>query len=220
MGIILEDDIVPNLSFFYFCETLLHYYKDNESVMHIAGESPLSYKVGNASYYFATVQHCWGWATWRDAWKHYDITLESVSFSDVSKVLKKRYNDFNVRDYWKRWFYRTKKDNPNTWDIQWTYTIMSLDGLCINPNLNLVSNIGFGESATHTKNEHDKNANRLTQSIGSIVHPDKIETNKEADVDIPLDWFDITRFNIKNNIVREIERIVRQIKNLFRCFSK
>ena len=220
MGIILEDDIVPDLSFFYFCETLLHYYKDNERVMHIAGEAPLNYQVGDASYYFATVQHCWGWASWRDAWKNYDITLESVSFANISEVLKKRYNDFNVRDYWKRWFFRTKKDKPNTWDFQWTYIIMSLDGVCINPNFNLISNIGFGENSTHTKNENDKNSNRLTHSIKNIVHPDKIELNKNADVDIALDRFDITRFNIKNNIVREIKRIIKQIKNLFSVFSK
>ena len=79
-GIILEDDIIAENSFFYYCEKLLDYYKDNEQIMHIAGDSPLDRKVGEASYYFATVQHCWGWASWRRAWKYYDSTMKTISF--------------------------------------------------------------------------------------------------------------------------------------------
>ena len=115
-GIILEDDIIAENSFFYYCEKLLDYYKDNEQIMHIAGDSPLDRKVGEASYYFATVQHCWCWASWRRAWKYYDSTMKTISFKDTKKTLKKRYKDFNIRDYWKNWFYRTA--DINTWDYQ------------------------------------------------------------------------------------------------------
>ena len=219
-GIILEDDIIAEKSFFYYCEKLLNYYKDNEQIMHIAGDSPLDRKVGEASYYFATVQHCWGWASWRRAWKYYDSTMKTISFKDTKKTLKKRYKDFNIRDYWKNWFYRTA--DINTWDYQWTYCIMSKDGICINPSLNLTSNIGFGEDSTHTGNPDDENANRKTYPIDfeNLIHPKEIKCDAQADFEIAVKRFNLIPFSLKHNITREIKRIIRQIKGIFIKYSK
>lgn len=214
-GIILEDDIIAENSFFYYCDKLLNYYKDNEKIMHIAGDSPLDRKVGEASYYFATVQHCWGWASWRRAWKYYDSTMKSISFKDTKKTLKKRYKDFNIRDYWQRWFFRT--GDINTWDYQWTYCIISKDGICINPNVNLISNIGFGEDSTHTSNPDDENANRKTCPIDveNIIHPKEIKCDAQADFEISIKRFNIKPFSLSYNITREIKRIIKQIKGIF-----
>ncbi|AEM21639.1 putative nucleotide-diphospho-sugar transferase [Brachyspira intermedia PWS/A] len=214
-GIILEDDVLPEISFFYYCEKLLNYYKDNEQIMHIAGDSPLDRKVGEASYYFATIQHCWGWASWSRAWKYYDATMKTISFKDTKKTLKKRYNDFNIRDYWQNWFYRTA--DINTWDYQWTYCIISKDGICINPNVNLISNIGFGEDSTHTGNPDDENANRKTYPIDAehLIHPKEIKCDANADFEIAIKRFNIKPFSLSYNITREIKRIIRQIKGLF-----
>lgn len=210
-GIILEDDCLPEISFFDYCEKLLNYYKDNERIMHITGDSPLDRKVGEASYYFATIQHCWGWASWRRAWKYYDSTMKTISFKDTKKTLKKRYKDFNIRDYWKNWFYRT--GDINTWDYQWTYCIISKDGICINPNLNMVSNIGFGADSTHTSNSEDENANRKTYPMDTenIIHPSKIECDREADFEIAIKRFGLIPFSFTHNVSREIKRIIRQI---------
>lgn len=220
-GIILEDDILAEISFFYFCEKLLNYYKDNERIMHIAGDSPLDRKVSDASYYFATVQHCWGWASWRRAWKYYDATMETISFKDTKKTLRKRYKDFNIRDYWQNWFYRIKKCHDSIWDYQWTYLIISKDGICINPSLNLTSNIGFGEDSTHTSNPNDENANRKTYPIDfeNIIHPQKIECDSLADFEIAIKRFGLIPFSLKNNVIREVKRIIRQISGLFRKFT-
>lgn len=214
-GIILEDDCLPEISFFDYCEKLLNYYKDNERIMHITGDSPLDRKVGEASYYFATIQHCWGWASWRRAWKYYDSTMKTISFKDMKKTLKKRYKDFNIRDYWQNWFYRT--GDINTWDYQWTYSIISKDGICINPNLNMVSNIGFGADSTHTSNSEDENANRKTYPMDTenIIHPSKIECDREADFEIAIKRFGLIPFSLKHNLSREIKRIIRQIGDLF-----
>ena len=214
-GIILEDDIIAENSFFYYCEKLLDYYKDNEQIMHIAGDSPLDRKVGEASYYFATIEHCWGWASWRRAWKYYDSTMKTISFKDTKKILKKRYKDFNIRDYWKNWFYRTA--DINTWDYQWTYCIMSKDGICINPSLNLTSNIGFGEDSTHTVNPNDENANRKTYPIDfeNLIHPKEIKCDAQADFEIAVKRFNLKPFSLSYNITREVKRIIKQIKGLF-----
>ena len=215
-GIILEDDCLPEISFFDYCEKLLNYYKDSERIMHITGDSPLDRKVGEASYYFATIQHCWGWASWRRAWKYYDATMKTISFKDTKKTLKKRYKDFNIRDYWQNWFYRT--GDINTWDYQWTYCIISKDGICINPNLNMVSNIGFGADSTHTSNSEDENANRKTYPMDTenIIHPSKIECDSQADFEIAIKRFGLIPFSLKHNLSREIKRIIRQIGDLFK----
>ena len=215
-GIILEDDCLAEISFFDYCEKLLNYYKDNERIMHIAGDSPLDRKVGDASYYFATIQHCWGWASWRRAWKYYDSTMKTISFKNMKKTLKKRYKDFNIRDYWQNWFYRTA--DINTWDYQWTYCIISKDGICVNPNLNMVSNIGFGADSTHTSNPEDENANRKTYPMDTenIIHPAKIECDREADFEIAIKRFGLIPFSLTHNVSREVKRIIRQIGNLFK----
>lgn len=214
-GIILEDDVIAENSFFYYCEKLLDYYKDNEQVMHISGDSPLDRKVGDASYYFATIEHCWGWASWRRAWKYYDITMKTINYKNIKTTLKKRYKDFNIRDYWQRWFFRT--DDINSWAYKWTYCIISKDGVCINPSLNLTSNIGFGEDSTHTGNIDDENANRKTYDtdVKNLIHPKEIKCDERADFEISIKRFNIKPFSLSYNVTREIKRIIRQIKRLF-----
>ena len=75
-GIILEDDCLPDLSFFPFCAELLEKYMHNDSVASISGDcfAPRRYRKG-ASYSFSKYQHIWGWATWKRAWKHFDVNV-------------------------------------------------------------------------------------------------------------------------------------------------
>jgi len=71
-GIILEDDCVPHLDFFNFCEKLLNYYKNDKRVFTITGVNFQNEKWrGEASYYFSKFNHCWGWATWKRSWSFY-----------------------------------------------------------------------------------------------------------------------------------------------------
>ena len=75
-GIILEDDCLPNIDFFLFCEELLQKYQDDDRVFAITGDNfQKGRQYGNASYYFSKYVHVWGWATWRRAWKYYDNDL-------------------------------------------------------------------------------------------------------------------------------------------------
>ena len=71
-AIILEDDCLPDHSFFGFCEELLTRYRDDRRVFHIGGTNYLDRRIQErmaaASYYFSRYNHCWGWATWRRAW--------------------------------------------------------------------------------------------------------------------------------------------------------
>jgi len=77
-GIILEDDCLPHQSFFWFCQELLEYYRNDTRIMHISGDNfQFGRKRGEGSYYFSKYSHVWGWATWRRAWKCFDINMKS-----------------------------------------------------------------------------------------------------------------------------------------------
>lgn len=184
MGIILEDDCVPDHSFFGYCEELLDKYKFENQVMHIGGVNFQDGKIwGDGDYFFNTIQHCWGWASWRRAWKLYDYNMKDFNSFKNSKLANHISNKPSVRKWWiKNLESSVNKGYFTFWSIQWTYCIWKNKGLAINPNINLVSNIGYGAEATHTKWD-DFMSNCPTQSISlPLKHPKKIKLNRGSEL--------------------------------------
>ncbi len=161
-GIILEDDCVPDNSFFFFCEELLERYRDDSRVMHIAGtnHNPKFVRDNSYSYFFSQVGHMWGWATWRRAWSLYDINMGGFDEIIKKDYFKDIYPNFLIRKYMIKKFSETYIGKiKGVWDYQWEFTRIINSGLTIMPRNNLVYNIGFGEDATHTfsSNNYFKN---------------------------------------------------------------
>lgn len=178
MGIILEDDTLPSQSFFWFCEELLERYKDDKRIGMISGDNfQFGIKRGDADYYFSIYSHIWGWASWRDRWENYNFTLES--FKDDS-FIDEIFNSTKAKKYWKKIFRKMKKHEIDTWDYQWTFTLWRNKQLTILPNLNLVSNIGFGIYSTHTQGDSEL-SNMKRYEFLLEKHPLKVERNLEAD---------------------------------------
>jgi len=180
-GIILEDDCVPDKTFFNYAEELLKKYKDDELVMHIGGSNFQHGKIrGDASYYFSRYNHIWGWATWRRAWEHYDVAIpdfpQFVKDKKINEIWDKKY----IQDIWLDKFESVYEKKVDTWDYQWTYAIWKNNGLSIIPNKNLITNIGFGEDATHTKRK-DMYAEMELQSMKELIHPKTKEIHTKAD---------------------------------------
>ncbi|MCL2295428.1 MAG: nucleotide-diphospho-sugar transferase [Spirochaetes bacterium] len=177
MGIILEDDCLPSQSFFPYCKELLGKYKNDTQIYHITGYNPLTSTKTPYSYYFARNQHCWGWATWKRAWKHYNFDITDLEVFIQTKKINKIFNRNADRDYWLNIFKKMEKHEIDTWDYQWTYSIFNNNGLCINPAENLITNIGFGPDATHTITNDLTLNNKQRFEITKITHPDKIIVN-------------------------------------------
>jgi len=150
-AIVLEDDCLPHPTFFRFCEELLERYRDDRRVMHISGYNfQLGHRRLSASYYFSRYSHVWGWATWRRAWKFYDVEMNLwPDFRDDHR-LKDVLGDPGAIASWTRFFQSAYEGKISTWDIQWLFACWAQNGLSILPNTNLVSNIGQGTDATHT----------------------------------------------------------------------
>ena len=184
-AVFLEDDCLPHPSFFQFCEELLDRYRDNERVMHISGTNlQLGQNRGPSSYYFSRLVNVWGWASWRRAWQSFDLGVKQwPQFRDTSWLLE-ILGDPRAAQYWREQFERAyqSKDHWWTWDYQWNFAALARNGLSIVPNRNLVSNIGFGEDATHTKWAESRWANLpRTEMTFPLQHPAGIASNREAD---------------------------------------
>lgn len=168
-AIILEDDCLPHPSFFAFCQELLARYQDDQRIMTISGNNFQDGKGRTMdSYYYSRYAHIWGWATWRRAWKHYQVTMDLWPeirtgrwlfdiLGSVRADVQKGQCQFDVMgsmkaiEYWYRIFDYTYGGGIDTWDYQLIFASWLQHGLHILPNVNLVSNIGFGMEATHTK---------------------------------------------------------------------
>jgi hypothetical protein len=179
-GIILEDDCLPDLSFFHFCESLLEYYRNDERIMHIGGVNFQDGRArGSASYYFSRICHVWGWATWKRAWDKYDVNVTRLHAKENRWC--EFFPDRSMRKFWQKKFELVYNKEKDTWDYQWQYASSVNNGLAIIPSVNLISNIGFEGEATHTTANIHMLANRPTKSIGALLHPAIIEPDRQAD---------------------------------------
>jgi hypothetical protein len=180
-GIILEDDCVPDPSFFTYCTALLERYRTDLRVWSIGGACFYAHPEMRASYRFSALPPIWGWATWRDRWDKYEFDIRKISGWKLNAALKKYFHNRQMRYYW-LWRYGHLKitGKPDTWDYQFTFSLWLNGGLGITPNTNLISNIGFGDDATHCNAKTHK-AHFPTSDIGTLVHPSEIKQNTDAD---------------------------------------
>jgi hypothetical protein len=181
-GIILEDDCVPHPDFFSYCSTLLERYRHDTRVWCIAGNNFQDGQWrGDGSYYFSRYNHCWGWASWRRCWQHYDAELCQWPALRDSGLLGTIFEDPVERKYWSGiWQRLVDEGKPDTWDYQWTFTCLANGGLSALPNCNLVSNVGFGEDATHTTKKAIPTS--IAEGIDLSRHPSFLLRDSVADL--------------------------------------
>jgi hypothetical protein len=168
-GIILEDDCVPSLSFFTFCQELLNFYENNTEVYSIGGCCFFEdLNLPDNEYRFSKHAYIWGWATWRRAWLKYDLNMVEWPEFKNSNSFKSIFKNILVRYYWIRIFNLVYTSKINTWDYQWLYSIWLNDGITIIPNRNLISNVGFGLDSNFT---HDNNSLEANMKVSEVRFP-------------------------------------------------
>lgn len=184
-AIILEDDCLPDPSFFRYCAELLEKYRDDPRVMHISG---CSYRGDDPSiresYYFIRSPGCWGWATWRRAWAHYDISARIWPSLRGTSLLKGIVATESVANEHGRALDHAYelKGNCSYWDYQWALACWANSGLSIFPRNNLITNEGCGEDATHTFDPGNPVANLPTREMEfPLVHPDAVTPNQKLE---------------------------------------
>ena len=181
-AIILEDDCIPDASFFEFCETLLNKYSNNPNVMHISGANFGYTRPANVddSYYFTIHAHVWGWATWRRAWAHYDLDMKVWENPAVRRrVLRK--HPWWIRHYWSNVLSAVHSRKINTWDYQWLFSCLAHDGLCIMPFENLISNEGTTPDSVHVFTSDSPYIGRPLSPVAfPLKHPGNLVADQAA----------------------------------------
>ena len=205
-GIILEDDCLPSQSFFWYCETLLEKYKNDDSVYLISGYGRGSEPfIKNADYGFCKYALIWGWASWAKVWEKYDPEMSDwPQFSDT--IIRNISKRSGAKRYWEQELSLTYKHEIDTWDYQLHYLLQKNGGKSVVPRINLISN------ATHTFDVNSENANR---KIYDFSFPLKPEPDLESKFFID-DFYDQYEFNKRPLIVRVINKLSRLVigKNL------
>jgi len=214
-GVILEDDTLPNESFFNFTDTLLERYRDDPHVMHISGNNHQHGRIrGDGAYYSSRFAHSWGWATWRRSWELYDIEMQGFP-ENWEQIQRECSLPESISTWWKLALGNVRSGTTDTWDFQWHYTLMKNCGISLIPNINLVENIGVGADATHMKKRDVASsikASKLFQfddpsSLKICFEADKFDfehsvLNKKVPWKKPVEWIRLWEFHKKQKTLR------------------
>ncbi|MFC1843565.1 glycosyltransferase family 2 protein [Thermodesulfobacteriota bacterium] len=210
-AIVLEDDCLPHPDFFTFCKLLLDHYETDERVWVITGNNfQDGCKRGEAAYYFSKYTHCWGWATWRKAWQHYQDNFSFWSEWKNSADWHRKTPDQVERKYWSNIFGMVNRGEINSWAYPWMANVWYYGGLTATPNVNLVTNIGLGPDGTHTIANKDQEG-LPAFSIGPLTHPKEIAQDLKADRYV----FDHTFGGINQRLHRRLQRLPRRVLGKF-----
>ena len=174
MGIILEDDCLPNKSFFHFCEEMLHRYATEERIMHVSGCNHLHGGVRmDSTYYFSNLPQIWGWATWRRAWNKYSFEMTDLEGLFRIPAFQRYYKEDPFRT--------TAAGKLDTWDTQWVYAFLMNNGLSVLTKYNFVKNIGFDTHGGVHYEEKPPWYNDTVTENEVLIPPGSIEANVAAD---------------------------------------
>jgi hypothetical protein len=215
-GIILEDDCVPDMTFYNYCSELLEKYRYDDRISIISGSNmdrEGRYSNQHADYFFSVIPYTWGWATWRRNWEKYDYEIKKWNKINKTKLLRGLHPNIENQLYWKKIFDDIYKITPNDiWDYQFFFSCFTQNQLAIIPSRNLVSNIGHDIGATHTVDINSIQANVPKYSmIFPLVHPDEIKRNVEYDVFLQDACYGKVEYV---SVMKHIKRYVKKILNV------
>ena len=215
-AIILEDDCLPDLSFFPFCQELLERYRGDSRIAYISGCNLVEKHLKtNASYFFSQIGGIWGWATWRSEWQRYDRHLKEWPQLRSERMLEEIFDEPEAVAYWTQIFdamYENK--GPNTWDYQWLYTCLKNNSLVAVSGVNLISNIGFGEDATHTIKEDARFMLLPATPVKfPLMHPSSLHPLRSIDRRRVHDMFSTPIFH---RVLRQARYVAKRIAGRWR----
>ena len=215
-GIILEEDCIPNVSFFFYCSELLNKYKNHTKIGCITGVNfQDGQKITNSSYYFSKYNHCWGWATWKKSWEIFDKDMKfwpSMKSHDTWNIDGSMSR--KEKNYWKDIFDRSYHNNFDSWAYPWLASLWHEEKLTITPEYNLVSNVGFDGLATHTKDRFSKAAKNKTFNLKNIIHNPLIKINIQADrYTFKNHFYETYNLNLQDKFKQKIKLLIKIMLN-------
>ena len=208
-GIICEDDVILSLDFFKLCEDLLPRYANEEKIMEISARNHSRRTDFYNSYVFSQCYHCWGWASWRRAWKKMDMSMSATNRMTIPFLIKRLglFRGIMMLYYFKNAL--NHLDSFNSWATRWYLSILDNDGLVLVPGVNLAINIGMYDGAHYEDNVRDPYADLcLGQMVWPLVYNDHIVPDKKQKIADNKDFF-IVRLD---GLLRHLSKILNKIR--------
>jgi hypothetical protein len=149
--IVLEDDLVVSPFFLRFMNEALKTYENEHQVASIHGYVyPTGQKLPEM--FFLRGADCWGWGTWKRAWKHFEADGNRL-LADLRQRGLERTFDFDGTFPYTRMLYRQTIGKNKSWAVRW-YASAFLAGMyTLYPGRSLVRNIGHDHSGTHSRGQ-------------------------------------------------------------------
>lgn len=159
-AIFLEDDNLPDFSFFRYCEELLEMYENNDKILWICGTNYFSSIRGenNEKYYFTQHLLPCGWASWAKKFtKFYDKDLKLLDDESAMKCFKESYKNKILYKQQLKYILNEKEnlkkyEKYNSWDYHMLLSIRAQNLYGIMPYCNLIKNIGVDDNSIHGGN--------------------------------------------------------------------
>ncbi|MCC7502587.1 MAG: hypothetical protein IT229_08670 [Flavobacteriales bacterium] len=187
-GVILEDDIEPAQSFFWFAQELLERYRHDERIWAIIGNNLSTEGVEKSPEGYWYTAHgygaYWGWAGWKRSWDRFDIDMKAWPEMRDSDEFNAFFLSQGERSEVRELFEHTwDLTIPTAWDYQFDLAKIRAGAVNILPNVNLCRNIGFGEGGTHTVSSKDpRNQSYLHEAAFPLVAPEQVSIDPDRDL--------------------------------------
>lgn len=216
-GIILEDSMLPNKSFFDFCHELLIKYKKNKKISMISGFNPVTdYKIAR-SYTFSEYPAIWGWASWRRSWRIFDWEMNNWPQNMKAEWMKRKLKKtFFFRYYWEKIFQDAFLKKNKTWDYNLVYSNWFHKTLSIIPKYNLVENQDIYDKINTHKNNFNFKIKKKELKF-PLEHPLKFSVNSDYDKIFYKKFYNFKFFFLNIFFARIYKKLLSKIylKNLF-----
>ena len=218
-AIILEDDCLPSKGFFQFCDELLELYKTDESIGSICGSNldAADTRDLTASYYLSRYPAVWGWATWRRVWNQYNSEMKELEILGSREAIFKQGLASQSRRFWISRLQLIAQMKLDTWDYQLVFLHWRTGMKSLVSKLNLVSNLGFGEGATHTINSFSEFANKKKlEPDFPLLHPSSVELSRALEMRFGQNrfrysWLKLQTENFYFNLPKGLQGLIRRL---------
>lgn len=171
--IVLEDDLIPSTNFLEYMNQALHTYKDNANVFSISGYTSPIKKPRDYSYdnYFTLRGSSWGWGTWTDRWEKVDWQVKDYKEFAKDNKQKRKFNQMGSD--LSGMLSQQMKGEISSWAIRWCYHQFKIKSYTAFPIISKISNVGFGDEATHTAgaDERFKTPLDVSSKKNFMFHP-------------------------------------------------
>jgi len=193
-GIIIEDDVVVNYSFFKMCSELLEKYRNDKKIWSIGGYNLQGTSTFKESYSFTKSFRCWGWATWKDRWEYFSLDVSNLK----ENILDYYTKDVGVKQHYQEilWKLQNEKDIPvcriDTWDCHYFLVCIRHKVLHIIPQKNMVKNIGL--SGVHINCKRNPLLNTKVYKLDIVKYPKSVKGNQKLQDQIDKMFIKFTKY--------------------------